>query len=145
MLSNGLSCRLIGLSEDVGVELEKFDGLMGSLTLPLTLRNHLGTFHVLEQTTKNRGTPEIRIPKKKSHDNRKMICFCVPQNPRHLIPSFEFDSKQISESGQTNLLSIATASKTEADMRSRVLYTPHEVREDHNMFKFQNVQSAVCT
>ena len=56
MLSNGLLCKLIGVREDVGVELEKFDGLMGSLTLPLTLRNHLGTFHVLGQTTKSRDT-----------------------------------------------------------------------------------------
>ena len=42
---------------------------------------------------------------------RKEICFRVPQNPRHLIPSFEFDSKQFSESRQANLLSNATVKK----------------------------------
>ena len=38
----------------------------------------------------------------------KETCFRVPQNPRHLISSFKVNSKQISESRRTNLLSIAT-------------------------------------
>ena len=57
------------MREDVRVELVSFDELMGSLTLPLTLRNLLGNFQVLGQTTKNKGTPKIRILRKRTQDN----------------------------------------------------------------------------
>ena len=55
-LNNDLSCELIGVREDVVVELVWFDGLMCCLTLPLTLENLLGNCQVLGQATKNRTT-----------------------------------------------------------------------------------------
>ena len=82
-LNNELSCELIGVCKDVVVELEKFVGLMCYLTLPLTLRNLLETFHVLGQTTENKGTPKIRTRKMRTRGDHTRD---IPEED--LIPSF---------------------------------------------------------